>query len=178
MRRVGWLVGLSVLLVAQPAWAARMKVHEAAESSQYGRKAGGMIGRGLLNVSTCFVDVIVDTANETKSGPPLVGTLTGLAKGTGCGVLRLASGIIDVGTFWVPGFNGVPVSDSYENCLASPSATASMESTPQSSRSPAPITETPTPIAPMLAPSAAPSAPAPSAEPAAPAPRRHKRWTK
>jgi hypothetical protein len=44
--------------------------------------------------------------------------LTGVAKGAGCGVLRLGSGIVDVATFWVPGFNGLPVSDSYDNCLA------------------------------------------------------------
>jgi len=24
---------------------------------------------------------------------------------------------VDVATFWVPGFNGFPVSDSYDNCL-------------------------------------------------------------
>jgi len=174
MKRVGWLVGLSVVFLTQPAWAARMKVHEAAESSQYGRKAGGMIGRGLLNVSTCFVDIIVDTANETKAGPPLVGTLTGLAKGVGCGVLRLGSGVVDVGTFWVPGFNGVPVSDSYENCLAPASAASSIESAPQSSSAPASMMETPSTPSPMAEPGMAPAVP--TTKPAAP--HHHKRWTK
>lgn len=99
------------------AWAARTAVHVAAESADYGRKAGGMLGRGLLNVVTCFVDLIVNVVNETKNGPPLVGTLVGIGKGAGCTVLRAGSGVVDVGTFWVPGFNGFPVSDSYENCL-------------------------------------------------------------
>ena len=106
------------LLIAQPAWAVRTKSHIAAESSQYGKKAVGMIGRGVLNVVTCFVDPLVNTVNETKAGPPLIGTLTGIAKGTGCGVLRLGSGAVDILTYWVPGFNVFPVSDSYDNCLA------------------------------------------------------------
>ena len=118
------LLVLTLLAGAQPAWAARTQIHAAAESQKYSTKAGGMLGRGLLNAATCFVDVLVNTVNETKSGPPLIGTLTGLAKGTGCGVLRLGSGAVDVVTFWVPGFNGFPVSDSYEDCLAAPSAGA------------------------------------------------------
>ena len=113
------------LLIAQPAWAARTRMHDLAESSRYGEKAGGMIGRGLINVLTSFVDVLVNTVNETKAGPPFVGTLTGLAKGVGCGVLRLGSGAVDVTTFWVPGFNGFPVSDSYDNCLAGTGSSAS-----------------------------------------------------
>lgn len=118
MRLTVGIAVMSVGLWCGPAWAARMPVHDAAESAQYGRKAGGMIGRGLLNAATCFVDVIVNTVNGTKNGPPLVGTLTGVTKGTACGVLRLGSGVVDVVTFWVPGFNGFPVSDSYDDCLA------------------------------------------------------------
>ena len=117
MKRFAGLMVLACLIASQPAWAARLPVHEAAESPQYGRKFGGMLGRGLLNVATCFVDLLVNTVNETKAGPPLVGTLTGVAKGAGCAVLRAGSGVIDVVTFWVPGFNGFPVSDSYENCM-------------------------------------------------------------
>lgn len=113
------VVGLAIALAMAPsAWAARTEVHHAAESPEYGRKFGGMIGRGLINVATSFVDVLVNVVNETKAGPPFVGTLTGLAKGVGCGTLRLGSGAVDLVTFWVPGFNGFPVSDSYDDCLA------------------------------------------------------------
>ena len=120
MKRIAWSVaGLLVMVsMAQPAWATRTKVHEAAESARYGRKFGGMIGRGALNVVTSPVDLIVNVVNDTKDGPPVVGTLSGLGKGLGCGGLRLGSGAIDLVTFWVPGFNGFPVSDSYENCLS------------------------------------------------------------
>ena len=124
-----WLPGVvAFCLMAQPAWAVRTRAHEAAESPQYGRKAGGMIGRGIINLGTCFVDLLVNVVNETKSGPPVVGTLVGVAKGAGCTTLRALSGAVDVTTFWVPGFNGFPVSDSYDNCTgvtpAQPAMTA------------------------------------------------------
>jgi len=121
---IGVMVG-ALLMFQPPVWAARLQIHEAAESQEYGRKFGGMIGRGLLNAATCFVDIIVNVVNDTKAGPPVVGTLTGVAKGTGCGVLRLGSGAVDLVTFWVPGFNGFPVSDSYENCFAASASPSS-----------------------------------------------------
>ena len=144
MKRMMWTVALLLVVGSQPAWAARLRVHEMAESPQYGRKAGGMLGRGLLNVVTSPVDILVNTVNETKAGPPLVGTLTGLGKGLGCGVLRLGSGAVDVVTFWVPGFNGFPISDSYENCFAAGAAPAAMESsTPPGYSQPASTWEAP-----------------------------------
>lgn len=122
MKRRMWMSVVAVLVVMQPAWAARTPIHDAAESTEYGRKFGGMIGRGVLNVATCFVDLLVNVVNETRNGPPVVGTLVGLGRGTGCASLRILSGGVDLVTFWVPGFNGFPVSDSYENCLAQSSA--------------------------------------------------------
>ena len=147
MKRIAWIAIGVLVLGVPPAWAARASVHEAAESQQYGRKFGGMIGRGALNVVTSPVDIVVNVVDETKAGPPLVGTLTGIGKGLGCGVLRLGSGAVDLVTFWVPGFNGVPVSDSYENCLASGVSSASMENMeaiPTASSQPASAWATPT----------------------------------
>ncbi len=93
-------------------------VWEMAGSPKYGEKAGGMLGRGLLNAATCFVDIPVQTvAGAKKNKPEFVGAVGGFATGALCTVLRATSGVIDVATFWVPGFNGVPVSRSYENCL-------------------------------------------------------------
>lgn len=117
MKKTSIIGALAVLMWMPTVSAARLVVHDAAESPEYGRKFGGMIGRGFLNVTTCFVDLFVNTANETKNGPPLVGTLVGIGKGAGCTTLRALSGGLDLLTFWVPGFNGMPVSDSYENCL-------------------------------------------------------------
>ncbi|MFH1800562.1 MAG: hypothetical protein ABH891_06945 [Candidatus Omnitrophota bacterium] len=90
---------------------------EMAQSDIYKEKTGGMLGRGLLNVVTSPVDIFVQTVNKTKDGPPLIGTMTGMAGGLGCTALRVSSGIVDVALFWVPGFNGFPVARSYDNCL-------------------------------------------------------------
>ena len=63
--RLFMALGVAVWLAvwAEPAWAARMRVHEAADSPRYGTKLVGMLGRGLLNVGTCFVDVLTNTVN-------------------------------------------------------------------------------------------------------------------
>jgi len=92
-------------------------IWDMAESDQYGKKFAGMLGRGLINAASCFVDIPVHIVRETQEGPPLVGTLTGIGSGAACTVLRAGSGIIDVAGSWVPGFNGLPVSRSYENCM-------------------------------------------------------------
>ena len=112
------VVAGSMVVGAAPAFASHLRVQQAAESADYGQKAGGMLGRGLLSVATCFVDIVAGVVNETKKGPPFIGTLVGVAKGAGCGVLRAASGVVDVATFWVPGFNGMPVGDTYGDCMA------------------------------------------------------------
>jgi putative exosortase-associated protein (TIGR04073 family) len=117
-KRLVFLVAF-IFVFSQAAFAARLVVHEAAESPQYGKKAAGMLGRGVLNVATCFVDLLVHVVKETRDGPPLVGTLVGVGRGVGCTTLRALSGGVDVITFWVPGFNGFPVSDSYDNCVPS-----------------------------------------------------------
>ena len=173
MRRAGWVIAVIMLLGMPPAWAARTSVHDAADSQDYGRKLGGMIGRGALNVTTSFMDILVNLVNETKAGPPLVGTLTGVAKGTGCGVLRLASGAVDLVTFWVPGFNGFPVSDSYENCTAVGAATAP-------AKQERPATDASTPAESWSPPPMEPAPRASATPPATPAPHKpsRKRWTK
>ena len=157
------LLAVSLLCWSQPVWA-RTRIHEMAESPSYGRKAGGMVGRGALNILTSFVDVIVNIVNETKAGPPFVGTLTGVGKGVGCGALRLGSGAVDIVTFWVPGFNGFPVSDSYENCFAG-GGMAAPSGYPSSMQS--------EPATPWEVPSAEPGA----AQPPAPASVK-RQWTK
>jgi hypothetical protein len=95
-------------------------------------------------------------AHETKNGPPVVGTMTGLGKGLGCGLVRFGSGAVDIFTFWVPGFNGVPVSDSYLDCMA-----RGPHNEPQSSMDTAPVE----PIAPAA--SAPSSWDVPTTEPGA-----------
>ncbi len=116
MKKLLPLLLLSTLLLGQTAFA-QDSVWDMANSTQYGKKVGGMLGRGVVNVATCFVDLIVQTVHGTQDGPPFVGTMTGLGGGLGCTALRVTSGALDVFTFWVPDFNGIPVSRSYSNCL-------------------------------------------------------------
>ncbi len=169
MKRVSVLAIAAFSLFTQPVWAMRTRVHEMAESQQYGQKAGGMLGRGVINAVTCFVDPLVNIVNETKAGPPLVGTLTGIGKGLGCGVLRLGSGATDIVTFWVPGFNGFPVSDSYENCLTTSNAPANSWNSSEARPAYTPPAAAPAPAAwevPMAEPGAAQMpASAPAQEP-------------
>src|SRR3989338_11096153 len=100
-KRIAWAAAALMVVGGQPAWAARTRIHEAAESERYGRKFGGMIGRGALNVLTSPVDLLVNVVSETKAGPPFVGTMTGLGKGVGCGLLRVGSGGGGPVAFWV-----------------------------------------------------------------------------
>lgn len=103
---------------------------ELAASDVYKEKAGGMLGRGLINAATSPVDIFVQTVNRSKEGPALIGTLTGMAGGLGCTALRASSGIVDVALFWVPGFNGFPVAKSYDNCLEESSTVTAPEQAP------------------------------------------------
>jgi putative exosortase-associated protein (TIGR04073 family) len=100
---------------------------EMAQSDVYKEKLGGMLGRGLINAATSPVDIVVQTVNRTKTETPFIGTLNGLAGGLGCTALRAGSGIVDVALFWVPGFNGFPVSRSYDNCLEESSESVAQE---------------------------------------------------
>ena len=130
MKKLSILILLMGVLFTHNAFAAQNEsVWEMATSDQYGKKAGGMFGRGLVNVATCFVDVIVQTVHGTQDGPPFVGTMTGLGGGIGCTALRVTSGALDVLTFWVPGFNGIPVARSYENCLETETSSANYAAT-------------------------------------------------
>lgn len=130
---------LAPLGLAKDAW-------EMAQSDVYKEKLGGMFGRGLINVATSPVDIFVQTVNKTKTGAPLIGTLTGMAGGLGCTALRASSGIVDVAFSWVPGFNGFPVAKSYDNCLEESSevvqpvqASAAYQETVAPASEPAPL---------------------------------------
>lgn len=114
--------------------ASAKNVWEMADSPKYGEKAGGMLGRGLLNVVTCPVDIPVQmVAGAQKNKPEFVGAVGGLATGAVCTILRASSGIIDVATFWIPNFHGLPVSRSYDNCLLGGSTSSTDTYVPQTS---------------------------------------------
>lgn len=140
---------LTLSLAFAPSGLAQESIWEMANSDHYGKKVGGMLGRGLLNLATCFVDVIVHTVEGTQEGPPFVGTMTGLGSGIGCTALRATSGALDIITFWVPGFNGFAVSRSYSNCLEFEGKTTRSYETPPATPSyqQPPASQAPTPAA-------------------------------
>ena len=47
---IGMMVG-ALLVLQPPVWAARLQIHDAAESQQYGRKFGGDLKSTRLNSS-------------------------------------------------------------------------------------------------------------------------------
>lgn len=117
MKKVLLLTGVLVLAFSMTAHA--KDLWEAAASPKYGEKAPAMLGRGLLNAASCFVDMFaasVKGARETE--PQVMGAIGGFAKGALCTVLRATSGILDVATFWIPGWNGIPVCRTYEDCIS------------------------------------------------------------
>ncbi len=126
MKKFFAIFTLCILALANTARADQGGVWSAAQSEEYGTKAGGMFGRGLVNFGTCFVDILVQTVEKTQNGPAFIGTMSGLGSGLGCTALRATSGATDVLTFWVPNFNGFPVSSSYSNCLEGTSFDSNM----------------------------------------------------
>lgn len=143
-----FLVLVMCLCVAVPQGFAQ-DLWEKAGSEVYKEKAGPMFVRGLLNAVTSPVDILVQTVDKTKEGPPLIGTLTGMASGLGCTALRAGSGIVDVALFWVPGFNGFPVNRSYHDCLLCQESTkaAPMYTTTPQAVVATPVYTAPAPVA-------------------------------
>ena len=116
MKKVVFLAFALTLVLSSSAYA--KNVWQMAESPKYGEKAGGMVLRGLLNAASSPVDMPVQAVRGAREHKPeFVGAVGGFTSGAVCTILRASSGIIDVAAFWIPGFNGLPVSRSYENCL-------------------------------------------------------------
>jgi putative exosortase-associated protein (TIGR04073 family) len=117
MRKV---IALSLMLCFVLSFPVQAKnIWDMADSPKYGEKAGGMFVRGVINAASCFVDMPVGAVKGAqKENNQFMGAIGGFATGAMCTILRAASGVIDVATFWVPGFNGLPVCRSYGDCLA------------------------------------------------------------
>ncbi len=80
-----------------------------ATSDNYLEKAPAMLFRGLHNVAFGWVEIISQPVRHSKNAPLGVGTATGLIMGPVMAITRTGSGLVDVLTFWIPGFHGWPL---------------------------------------------------------------------
>ena len=113
------VLSIALLLTFILSNTAKADIWEMAESPKYGRKAGGMLLRGIVNVLSSPVDIPAGAVvGAQRSSPQIMGAVGGIATGAVCTILRAASGIIDVVMFWVPGFNGIAPCRTYGDCLA------------------------------------------------------------
>ena len=84
-------------------------VLEWAVNDNYLKKSTGMLGRGFSNTAFGWAEVITHPLRWSENAPLGLGTVAGLIVGPIMGTLRTASGAIDVATFWVPSWHGVPM---------------------------------------------------------------------
>jgi len=71
------------------------------EQSQSG-KMMHKLGRGIVNVLTCWVEIPRCIASEWEKEDPVSGTVVGTIKGFGWGFTRFATGVFDTFTFPFP----------------------------------------------------------------------------
>jgi putative exosortase-associated protein (TIGR04073 family) len=80
-----------------------------AVEDNYLQKAPGMFLRGFSNVAFGWVEILTHPVRWSKNAPLGIGTLAGIIVGPVMGTLRTASGAVDIATFWVPFWHGVPM---------------------------------------------------------------------
>lgn len=71
------------------------------------------LGRGLINVSTCWGEVFADFFETSKAKDPVVGATVGVAQGLVTSLYRAASGLYDIATFPFPPYDKPPMKPEY-----------------------------------------------------------------
>jgi hypothetical protein len=109
-----FVMGVSPLFAQKtynPSTALHKGIERGADSDHYYAKAPSQVLRGLHNVAFGWSDILTDLFQ------PPIGVGTALAPLTGpvTAVGRTLSGVLDLATFWVPGFNGLSITDDEEN---------------------------------------------------------------
>ncbi|OGX04880.1 MAG: hypothetical protein A3G87_04480 [Omnitrophica bacterium RIFCSPLOWO2_12_FULL_50_11] len=85
-------------------WAIRWAVDD-----NYLKKSTGMIFRGFSNAAFGWVEILTHPFRWSTNAPLGSGYVTGLIMGPIVATLRTASGVIDLGTFWIPWWHGIPM---------------------------------------------------------------------
>ena len=78
------------------------KIQDGAKSDHYIAKAPSQLARGMYNVTFGWSEIVTDLFQ-----PPFgVGTAMSPVTGPVTAIAKTGSGLVDLLTFWVPGFNG------------------------------------------------------------------------
>lgn len=93
------LVALATLVLTTPAMAAQFDVDQ--ERSDFSKMLH-KLGRGVVNVVTCWVEIPRHVANEWEKTDPATGIVVGTFKGFGWGAARFVTGVYEAVTFPVP----------------------------------------------------------------------------
>jgi len=99
-RKLGWLIALA--LVAMSAGTAFAASNDATTEQTDSAKMLHKLGRGVVNVLTCWVEIPRHVAKEWEITDPLTGTVMGTVEGFGWGFARFATGVFDFFTFPLP----------------------------------------------------------------------------
>lgn len=101
-------IGLMFILAVGSANAASGEVYRQQSDAT---KMMHKLGRGVVNVLTCWVEVPRNIAIEWEKTDPATGLVLGTVKGFGWGFTRLATGVFDTVTF------PFPVPEGYQSML-------------------------------------------------------------
>ncbi len=71
------------------------------------------LGRGVLNFSTCWGELIAEFFNASGTKDPMVGITIGLAQGMVTSLYRGGSGLYDILTFPYPPYDRPPMKPEY-----------------------------------------------------------------
>ncbi len=110
------LTAVLILVLSAPSTlACGNKLNEKADSEDYLTKMPHMFMRGVANVLVSPAEILVNIHSRSMdSAKPLKSAVEGLGYGTVATVDRLVRGGVDLGSFWVPKFNGIPSNKSPE----------------------------------------------------------------
>lgn len=96
------IVALAAMAAVGMVGGARAATFEPDQDSSTVGKMFHKLGRGVVNVFTCWVEVPRHIAHEWERTDPVTGIFLGTATGVGWGAARLATGLYETVTFPMP----------------------------------------------------------------------------
>jgi putative exosortase-associated protein (TIGR04073 family) len=74
----------------------------ALDEADYGRLAGKKLGRGVIDMTTSWVDIPLEMERVTREHNPVEGAIIGFIQGTGKAIMRGIVGVYESMSFAVP----------------------------------------------------------------------------